>query len=125
MKQTDDFDAWTPPTAEELAAHEAEERENDHFKLIWGMNTLANTTNGMTTAPTEKDADAYQLPTIMLDEAASHVPKAFPDTLTLMLRAWHAPPELMATPYAPRPARLIMRFPTPRPIYGDVRSFDL
>ena len=91
MKQTDDFDAWTPPTAEELAAHEAEERENDHFKLIWGMNTLANTTNGMTTAPTEKDADAYQLPTIMLDEAASHVPKAFPDTLTLMLRAWHAP----------------------------------
>jgi hypothetical protein len=44
-------------TNAELAAHEAEERENDYFKLIWAMNTLANTTKGMTTAPTEADAD--------------------------------------------------------------------
>jgi hypothetical protein len=78
-------------TNAELAAYEADERENDYFKLIWAMNTLANTTKGMTTAPTKADADAWELPAIMLKKAASHVPKAFPDTLALMLRAWGAP----------------------------------
>jgi hypothetical protein len=75
-------------TNAELAADEADERENDYFKLIWAMNTLDNTTKGMTT---EADADAWELPAIMLKKAASHVPKAFPDTLALMLRAWSAP----------------------------------
>jgi hypothetical protein len=70
-------------TNAELAAHEAEERENDYFKLIWAMNTLANTTKGMTTAPTKADADAWELPAIMLKKAASHVPKAFPRHLGL------------------------------------------